>query len=134
LALSTYVYRGAIVNELLFQETTNRLLTKKMKIMKNPIYLFIGLAVLFHLFGQIYSSTLKSLVPVLQRYIYKSVSPTEFLHRNFPAVMRHFSKWIHVQSESRMATSVWNNGNSRWKSDESKLQHGESKGNHGKTE
>ena len=39
---------------------------------------------------QIYSSTLKSLVPVLQRYIYNSVSVSEFLHRNFPAIMRHF--------------------------------------------
>jgi hypothetical protein len=62
---------------------------------------------------QIFSSTLKSLFPVLQRYIYNSVWHSEFLHRNFPAVRRHFSKWIHDESESRMGTSVWNNGNSR---------------------
>jgi hypothetical protein len=76
---------------------------------------------------QIYYHTVKTLVPALYRHIYISIRYSEFLHRNFPAVMRHISKWIHVESESRMATSGWNNGNSRWKDDESEWKHEETK-------
>jgi hypothetical protein len=38
----------------------------------------------------IYYYTLKSLVPALYRHVYISIRYSEFLHRNFPAVMKHF--------------------------------------------
>lgn len=39
---------------------------------------------------QIYFCTLKSLAQALQRYIDVSLRTSPFLHRNFPAIMRHF--------------------------------------------
>ena len=64
-----------------------------------------------------YYCTLKTLIPALIRDINTAIVSSAFLHRNFPAVMEHISRWDRIGLTWENANSMREQGNSTWEND-----------------